>query len=51
MYAEGADTAAGRAMNDLLIALGAPGGHRDLTSCNGPCPILDGPVVSAAGVR
>jgi murein DD-endopeptidase MepM/ murein hydrolase activator NlpD len=43
IYTDGADTAAGRAMNELLLALGVPGGHRDLTSCNGPCPILDGP--------
>jgi hypothetical protein len=43
IYTDGGDTAAGRAMNNLLTALGAPGGHRDLTSCNGPCPILDGP--------
>ena len=43
VYHEGADTAAGRAMNALLVS-GAPGGHRDLTSCGGPCPIVGGPV-------
>jgi hypothetical protein len=44
LYGEGADTAAGRAMNQLLTTLGAPGRHRDMTSCAGPCPILGGPV-------
>jgi hypothetical protein len=44
VYGEGADTAAGRAINQLLVALGAPAGHRDLTSCDGPCAIVDGPV-------
>ena len=43
VYHEGADTAAGRAMNSLLISLGAAGGHQDLTSCGGPCPIVGGP--------
>ena len=31
-------------MNQLLVSLGAPGGHRDMTSCGGPCPILSGPM-------
>jgi hypothetical protein len=44
VYHEGADTAAGRAMDALLISLGAPGGHRDMSSCGGPCPILRGPI-------
>jgi hypothetical protein len=43
VYHEGADTAAGRAMNALLVSLGAPRGHRDMTSCVGPCPIVGGP--------
>jgi hypothetical protein len=43
VYHEGADTAAGRAMNALLVSRGAPSGHRDMTSCGGPCAILDGP--------
>jgi hypothetical protein len=44
VYHEGADTAAGRAMNMVLVSLGAPGGERDLSSCDGPCPIVSGPV-------
>jgi hypothetical protein len=44
VYHEGADTAAGRAMNALLISLGAPAGHQDMTSCNGPCPVVNGPL-------
>lgn len=44
VYHEGADTAAGRAMNQLLISLGAPGGHRDMEDCGGPCPVVGGPV-------
>jgi hypothetical protein len=44
IYHEGADTAAGRAMNQLLTTLGAPAGHQDTTGCGGPCPILGGPV-------
>jgi hypothetical protein len=44
VYHEGADTAAGRAMDQLLVSLGAPPGHRDMTSCAGPCPILGGPI-------
>ena len=44
VYHEGADTAAGRTMNTLLMSLGAPGGHQDPTSCGGPCPIIGGPV-------
>jgi hypothetical protein len=43
VYHEGADTAAGRTMNQVLVLLGAPGGTRDQTSCNGPCPIVNGP--------
>jgi hypothetical protein len=43
VYAEGADTAAGRAMNDLLISLGAPGGHADAGA-----PIIGGPVPRSA---
>jgi len=50
VYAEGADTAAGRAMNDLLTSLGAPSGHQDMGDCNGPCPILGGPVPATATV-
>jgi hypothetical protein len=44
-YSEGADTAAGRAMNQLLVSLGAPGAHQD-------GPIVQGPVpsTSAGGV-
>jgi hypothetical protein len=48
VYHEGADTAAGRAMNELLTSLGAPGGHQDPTSCGGPCPIVGGPVPTGA---
>jgi hypothetical protein len=44
VYHEGADTAAGRAMNALLASLGAPSGHRDLTGCAGPCPVMGGPL-------
>jgi hypothetical protein len=44
VYHEGADTAAGRTMNTLLVSLGAAGGHQDPTSCGGPCPIVGGPV-------
>ncbi|MDQ2802774.1 MAG: hypothetical protein M3Y41_08840, partial [Pseudomonadota bacterium] len=43
IYQEGADTAAGRAMDALLVSLGAPSGHRDMTSCHGTCPIVTGP--------
>jgi hypothetical protein len=43
VYHEGADTAAGRAMDALLVSLGAPSGHRDMTSCVGPCQVLGGP--------
>jgi hypothetical protein len=39
---DGADTAAGRAMNQLLTSLG-PAGHRDL-GCGGPCPTVGCPV-------
>ncbi|MHB8659385.1 MAG: hypothetical protein ACYC91_15820 [Solirubrobacteraceae bacterium] len=48
VYHEGGDTAAGRAMNQLLVSLGAPGGHRDITSCGGPCPLLGGPIPNSA---
>jgi hypothetical protein len=48
VYHEGADTAAGRAMNELLTSLGAPAGHQDPTSCGGPCPIIGGPVPSSS---
>jgi hypothetical protein len=48
VYHEGADTAAGRAMDALLVSLGAPGGHRDMTSCRGPCPIVTGPAPSVS---
>ena len=44
VYHEGADTAAGCTMNTLLMSLGAAGGHRDPTSCGGPCPIISGPM-------
>jgi len=44
VYREGADTAAGRIMNALLASVGAPSGHRDMTSCGGPCPVINGPV-------
>lgn len=47
-YHEGADTAAGRAMNQLLVSLGAPSGHRDMTSCVGPCPVVGGPEPTVA---
>jgi hypothetical protein len=43
VYHEGADTAAGRVMNQVLLLLGASGGTRDQTSCNGPCPTVNGP--------
>ena len=43
VYHEGADTAAGRAMNALLASLGAAAGHRDMTSCAGACPLVAGP--------
>jgi hypothetical protein len=48
VYHEGADTAAGRTMNELLTSLGSPGGHQDLNSCRGPCPIVGGAVPSGA---
>jgi hypothetical protein len=48
VYHEGADTAAGRAMNLLLASLGAPAGHRDASSCQGPCPIIGGPLPTPA---
>ena len=51
VYPEGADTAAGRAMNALLVALGATGGHQD-TSCGGPCLVVGGPTPAvAAGLK
>ncbi len=40
VYSEGADTAAGRAMNQLLTSLGAPGGRPD----TGGAAIVGGPV-------
>jgi hypothetical protein len=49
VYREGADTAAGRAMNQLLASLGAPAGHRDMNDCGGPCPIVGGPVPQTSG--
>jgi hypothetical protein len=48
VYHEGADTAAGRAMDSLLLALRAPGGHLDTTDCGGPCPTVNGPQPSAS---
>lgn len=48
-HPDGADTAAGRAMNQLLTSLGAPAGHQDMGDCGGPCPIVDGPVPRLAG--
>lgn len=48
-HPDGADTAAGRAMNQLLTSLGAPGGHRDMADCGGPCPIVGGPVPDVIG--
>jgi hypothetical protein len=50
VYREGADTAAGRAMEQLVVSLGAPGGHQDMTSCGRPCPIVGGPTPSF-GIR
>ena len=44
VYLEGADTAAGRAMNQLLVSLGAPGGHPD----TGGAVIVGGPVPALA---
>ena len=49
VYQEGADTAAGRAMNKLLASLGAPGGHQDGGGCGGPCPLVGGPVPQVSG--
>lgn len=51
VYQEGDDTAAGRAMNQLLTSLGAPAGHRDMTDCSGPCPIVGGPLPRHATSR
>lgn len=48
VYSGGADTAAGRAMDTLLVSLGTPSGHRDMTSCAGPCPIVAGPTARIA---
>jgi hypothetical protein len=48
VYHEGADTAGGRAMDALLVSLGAPSGHQDMTSCMGPCPIVAGPAPRVA---
>jgi hypothetical protein len=47
-HPDGADTAAGRAMNQLLTSLGAPAGHRDMVDCGGPCPIVGGPSPAVA---
>ena len=49
-HPDGADTAAGRAMNQLLTSLGARPGHRDMGDCGGTCPIVGGPVRQASGV-
>lgn len=49
VYQEGADTAAGRAMNSLLVSLGSASGHQDTTSCAGPCAIVGGPIPLVAG--
>ena len=46
---DGADTAAGRAMNQLLTSLGAPPGHQDMGDCGGPCPTVGGPVPRVSG--
>jgi hypothetical protein len=40
VYIEGADTAAGRAMNQLLVSLGAPGGHAGGPIAGGPVPAV-----------
>lgn len=48
-HPDGADTAAGRAMNQLLSSLGAPPGDRDMVDCGGPCPIVGGPIPAVAG--
>ena len=40
VYSEGADTAAGRAMNQLLTSLGAPGAHQDGPIVGGPVPTV-----------
>ena len=47
---DGADTAAGRAMSQLLTSLGAPPGHRDMGDCGGPCPIVGERVPQVSGV-
>jgi hypothetical protein len=48
-HPDGADTAAGRAMNQLLTSLGAQAGHQDMGDCGGPCPIVGGPLPNLAG--
>ena len=48
-HPDGADTAAGRAMNQLLTSVGAFGGQRDLGDCGGPCPMVGGPLPALAG--
>jgi hypothetical protein len=48
-HPDGADTAAGRAMNRLLSSLGAPPGHRDMGDCGGPCPVVGGPLPRVSG--
>jgi hypothetical protein len=35
-------------MNQLLLLVGAPSGHRDETSCGGPCPTVNGPEPNAS---
>ena len=40
VYIEGADTAAGRAMNQLLVSVGAPGGHAGGPIAGGPVPAV-----------
>ena len=48
-HPDGADTAARRAMNQLLTSLGAPAGHPDTGDCGGPRPIVGGPIPRAPG--
>jgi hypothetical protein len=46
VYIEGGDTAADRAMSQLLVSLGAPGGHPDSGAAiaGGPVPATSGPL-------
>ena len=46
VYHGGADIAAGQINDQLLVSLRALSGHRDMSSCGGPCPVLGGPVPS-----